>query len=235
MSREAKILIFGLVLIFSIYQKQTSKPFNFLKENNSIVEKKDPESDSNNSLSSSDELQDIIRRNQKIIDEIENMEPIEIPSELLDPNLEIKTYHPTPSNGFSPYDKYFGNGIYNNSSGNRFVIKNSNNTHAVVLLVNASSGKKIRNEFIRKGSNFEMTGVPNGTYYLEWFSGNDWSPNHRIGNYIGGFQTDASFTKTRDSSDWMKVNGGGGWEVTLYSVAGGDVESESINADEFFN
>ena len=235
MSREAKILIFGLVLIFSIYQKQTSKTFNFLKENNSIVEKKDPESDSNNSLSSSDELQDIIRRNQKIIDEIENMEPIEIPSELLDPNLEIKTYHPTPSNGFSPYDKYFGNGIYNNSSGNEFIIKNSNNTHAVVLLVNAYSGRKVRNEFVRKGSNFSMTGVPNGTYYLEWFSGNDWSPNHRIGNYIGGFQTDASFTKTREASDWMAVSGYQKWTVTLYSVVGGDVESESIDADEFFN
>ena len=34
---------------------------------------------------------------------------------------------------------------------------------------------------------------------FEWFSGDDWSPEHKIGNYVGGFQTKASFTKTSDS------------------------------------
>ena len=63
-----------------------------------------------------------------------------------------------PENGFSPYDDYFGKGIYNNSTGNKFIIKNSNSTDAVVLLVNAYSGRKVRNEYIRKGSTFSMTG-----------------------------------------------------------------------------
>ena len=53
--------------------------------------------------------------------------------------------------------------------------------------------------------------------------------------FKGGFQTKASFTKTKDASDWMSVDGYEKWTVTLYSVAGGDVESEKINADEFFN
>ena len=83
---------------------------------------------------------------------------------------------------------------------------------------------------------FEMTGVPNGTYYLEWFSGENWSPDLKVGSgYKGGFQTNANFTKTRDSSDWMKVDGYQVWTVTLYSVVGGDVESEEINAEDFFN
>lgn len=143
---------------------------------------------------------------------------------------------PTPRNGYSPYDKYFSKGIYNNSSGNSFKIENSNETDAVVLLVNAYSGKKIRNEFVRKGTTFEMSGVPNGTYYLEWFSGTDWWGGLKVGtNFKGGFQTKASFTKTKDASDWMKVEGYQIWTVTLYSVAGGDVESEKINAEDFFN
>ena len=76
-----------------------------------------------------------------------------------------------------------------------------------------------------------MTGVPNGTYYLEWFSGENWSPDLKVGSaYKGGFQTNANFTKTRDSNDWMKVEGYQVWTVTLYTVAGGDVESEEINA-----
>ena len=155
------------------------------------------------------------------------------------PSLESSNttvYQPKPKNGYSPYDEYFSKGIYNNSSGNSFKIENSNETDAVVLLVNAYSGKKIRNEFVRKGTTFEMSGVPNGTYYLEWFSGTDWWGGLKVGtNFKGGFQTKASFTKTKDASDWMRVEGYQIWTVTLYSVVGGDVESEKINAEDFFN
>lgn len=208
MSRRSKILIFGLILVFSIYQKQTSKEVLSTRD----AKKTNPIADTNFENNNSYDNTNTNKNSDNAIE-----------------------YHPTPSNGFSPYDQYFGKGIYNNSSGNEFIIKNSNNTHAVVLLVNAYSGQKIRNEFIRKGSNFSMTGVPNGTYFLEWFSGNDWSPNYQIGKYLGGFQTDASFTKTREASDWMDVSGYQQWTVTLYSVTGGDVESETINANEFFN
>ena len=34
-------------------------------------------------------------------------------------------------------------------------------------------------------------------------------------------------------SDWMKVDGYAKWTVTLYTVQGGDVASESINPSEF--
>lgn len=140
-----------------------------------------------------------------------------------------------PENGFSPYDDYFGKGIYNNSTGNKFIIKNSNSTDAVVLLVNAYSGRKVRNEYIRKGSTFSMTGVPNGTYYLEWASGNNWSPYKKVGNLTGGFQSKSRFTKTRDRADWMAVSGYQEWTVTLYAVEGGDVESERLSENEFGN
>ena len=61
--------------------------------------------------------------------------------------LPVFDNFPQPENGFSPYNDYFGRGVYNNDTGNEFVIKNSNSTDAVVLLVNAFSGKKIRNEY----------------------------------------------------------------------------------------
>ena len=145
------------------------------------------------------------------------------------------TFYPTPENGHSPYDTYFGRGVYNNSTGNKFIIKNSNSTDAVVLLVNAYSDRKVRNEYIRKGSTFSMTGVPNGTYYLEWASGNNWSPFKKVGNLTGGFQSKSRFTKTRDKSDWMAVSGYQEWTVTLYAVEGGDVESERLTENEFGN
>ena len=213
MTRQAKIIIFSIVLVFAIYQKQTKESTftnspNYSKPTESpVTTKSKPKVNLNNNTKSGD---------------VSNIGDIKFALQ--------------PENGFSPYNAYFGKGIYNNNSGNSFKVENSNNTDAVVLLVNAYSGKKIRNEFVRKGATFEMTGVPNGTYYLEWFSGNNWHPNHPVGSNIkGGFQTNSSFTKTRDASGWMKVEGYQIWTVTLYSVVGGDVESESINANEFFN
>ena len=217
MSRQAKIIIFSLILLFSIYQKQTSNDVS-VSNINSKVDKKPVE---------------------RIYDDSETKEAkkdVKGMDDDLGTEKNPLKWFPTPENGFSPYDQYFGKGIYNNNSGNIFVIKNSNETDAVVLLVNAYSGRKVRNEFIRKGSNFKMTGVPNGTYYLEWFSGNYWSPELKVGSrFKGGFQTNASFTKTKDRSDWMSVDSYKQWTITLYTVAGGDVESEKINADDFFN
>ena len=145
------------------------------------------------------------------------------------------TNYDRPDNGFSPYNSYFGNGIYNNNTQNSFIIKNDNSTDAVVLLVDAYSKRKIRNEYIRKGNTFSMTGVPNGTFYLRWISGNNWSPNLQVGNLRGGFQKDQSFSETQSSKDWMQADGLAQWTVTLYSVAGGTVGIDNLNANEFTN
>lgn len=75
-------------------------------------------------------------------------------------SLPVFDNFPQPENGFSPYNDYFGRGLYNNDTGNEFIIKNSNSTDAVVLLVNAYSDKKVRNEYIRKGSTFSMSEFP---------------------------------------------------------------------------
>ena len=71
------------------------------------------------------------------------------------------------------------------------------------------------------------------TYYLRWISGNDWSPNLQVGNITGGFQRDMSFSETQDRSDWMRADGLAEWTVTQYSVAGGTVGVDNLNANEF--
>ena len=149
--------------------------------------------------------------------------------------LEEIVFHPQPENGFSPYDSFFGRGIYNKSSYNSFVIKNSNSTDAVVLLVDAYSGRKVRNEYIRKGEKFSMTSVPDGTYFLRWISGNYWSPDISIGILKGGFQRDLSASQSDDVEDWMKADGGVEWTITLYAVSNGNMETESIDLNTFGN
>ena len=147
----------------------------------------------------------------------------------------IKKYYAQPKNGDSPYDKLFGKGIYNKGDQNGFLIKNSNSTDVVLLLIDAFSKKKIRNEYIRKGTNFRMDNVPRGTYYLQWVSGINWDPNLKTGNLIGGFENKQSFTIINKEKDWMKVESFDSWTLTLYSVPGGDVSLEKITVNEFLN
>ena len=208
MSRKAKIIIFSCVLIASYFIKWG-----------------DNEKEKSNSINDTYSTPKKEKKNNKY------------PKGFLDNKEEkdVIVYHPRPVNGFSPYDSFFGKGIYNNNTRNSFKIKNTNSSDAVVLLINAYSDRKVRNEYIRKGETFEMTGVPNGTYFLRWISGNDWSPNKIVGSLKGGFQTNQSFSETESSQDWMTANGGVQWTVTLYTVAGGDVEVENIDENKFSN
>ena len=228
MSKQAKIIIYSVILLISFLLKgKTNGWFNDLGVTA-------PNKSSESNVNISPNSKNTKSSNSTTKPQTKIIKPVKPP---LPGFLDKKTtYHPTPKNGFSPYDNYFGKGVYNNNTNNSFKIENSNQTDAIVLLINAYYGKKIRNEFVRKGTTFEMTGVPHGTYYLEWFSGELWSPDKVIGaRYKGGFQKNASFTKTKDRDDWMRVNGNAIWTVTLYTVPGGDVESEKINAEEFFN
>ena len=227
MTRQTKIIIFSVIIIFSIIlSKEQTKEDSVVKNNAIKLKMTNLNRDKKNNPIK------VVNKKKPGKYDLLNIGLTDIPEGF---KVKVVTY-PQPKNGFSPYNSYFGKGTYNNKSGNIFVIDNSNKTDAVVLLVNAYSGRKVRNEYVRKGANFKMTGIPNGTYYLEWFSGNDWSPNLKVGSrFKGGFQSKASFTKTKDRNDWMSVDGYKQWTLTLYSVAGGDVESEKINADEFFN
>lgn len=108
MSRNAKLIIYGLILLFSISLK--------IKKNN---EESKSYSDSQDTVVNRTTPNPIQPKKTNINNESNN----------------IIVYYPTPENGHSPYDDYFGKGIYNNSTGNKFIIKNSNSTDAVVLLV----------------------------------------------------------------------------------------------------
>lgn len=145
-------------------------------------------------------------------------------------------FYETPENGYSPYDDYFGEGVYEEGTSNEFVIKNSNESDVIVCLIDYNTGRKIRNEYIRKGSNFKMSKVPYGTYYLAWFSGNNWSPNLVMNdNFVGGFQSDASFSKSDGPSDLMECDGGSQWTITLFTVENGNMNQTGITENEFFN
>ena len=144
-----------------------------------------------------------------------------------------------PQNGYSPYDSYFGNGIYNNSTDNTLIINTPKSSNIIFLLKDIYSGKVIRNEYIRKNSRFSLTGIPYGRYELSYFSGNAWSGDLNVNNgkIKGGFTCNKSFSKNENANDRMDYPEGyyATNELTLTQVVNGNLETESINESEFFN
>jgi len=147
--------------------------------------------------------------------------------------------------GSSPYNSFFGYGVYDNNSYNEIEFKNTQSSDVIVCLVNVSTGKTLRNEYINKGNTFNMTKLPNGTYMVKVFYGNDWNPNKMMagGNIYGGFNLDESFSVSDQQDDLLILNqyetsdaiNYSVIEVTLYQVYNGNMEQRSIDEDEFFN
>lgn len=142
--------------------------------------------------------------------------------------------------GDSPYNNYFGRGIYNKSYENRIKIHNGQSTDVIVCLTEYyQPHRTIRNEYIRAGESFEMTSIPSGTYYLKSFFGRYWNPDSILfSNVKGCFDTLAGFTKSDDYDDLLILEQTRTqysiYEITLYPVVGGNMESEPINVSEYF-
>jgi len=148
-------------------------------------------------------------------------------------------------NGDSPYDNYFGKGKYDSKSLHSISFKNGNSTDAIVCLVKVSTNKTIRNEYIRASTNFKMIEIPDGKYYLKVFFGNGWNSTLSIANtkIKGSFDHNISFSKYDSNSDLFNLiqyeqNDKifySEYNVTLYPVSNGNMESEEISSIEFFN
>ena len=140
-------------------------------------------------------------------------------------------------NGTSPFDAYFGKGVYSQNAWIKFI--NSNKSDAVVCLVQSSNQKTIRNEYIRAGAIFEMSKIPSGTYYMKVYYGNDWNPNKK--NFCGingAFERNVSFSKSDKIGDRIKIENTSRsyttGTITLYAVENGNMTTEMIDEEDFF-
>ncbi|WP_010520576.1 J domain-containing protein [Aquimarina agarivorans] len=141
-------------------------------------------------------------------------------------------------NGASPLDDCFGKGIYSQDAWLKF--DNSNKSDAIVCLVRNYDQKTIRNEYIKAGAKFEMSKIPTGVYYIKVYYGNDWNPNKK--NFCGingAFEKNVSFSKSDRAEDQIIIkNTSKSYTtgiITLYAVANGNMKTERINEEVFFN
>ena len=110
-------------------------------------------------------------------------DPITKPKVSVDTNDKDVYIFERPVSGFSPYNSYYGKGIYNNSTDNTIEVTAPLNKDIVIMFKNIYSGRMVRNEYIRANTKFSLTGIPYGKYKFFYLYGDDWSSN---ANFKGG-------------------------------------------------
>lgn len=170
--------------------------------------------------------------NEKKLESDENKKIFE------DTNKELSKYRGNQlKNGASPLDGCFGNGVYSQNAWLKF--DNSNRTDAVICLVKVNDKKTIRNEYIRAGATFEMSKIPSGTYFIKVYYGNDWNPyKENFCGINGAFERNVSFSKSDKIGDHIIIKNTSynytTGTITLYEVENGNMSTESIDEQDFF-
>jgi|JI6StandDraft_1071083.scaffolds.fasta_scaffold06846_6 hypothetical protein len=161
--------------------------------------------------------------------------PTTTPVEEYIPPVESEYKGNQLKDGASPLDGCFGKGVY---SGNAtLTIDNGGSSDAIVCLYSIENGRTIRNEYVRKNSSFTMSNIAQGTYKIRVFYGNDWNPTltNSCGTK-GNFESDVNFSEF-DGTEYFEDSDRGYTTatITLYTVAGGNASSSSIDQSTFFN
>lgn len=152
-------------------------------------------------------------------------------------DIDNSSYYPTarPVNGFSPYDSYYGRGVYNNQTSNTIEVTAPLSADIVIMFKNVYTGKTIRNEFIRAGSKFSLTGVPYGNYKFFYLYGNDWSSNadFKGGLAKGNFLKNKGVSKSDKRIDVEFAEGYyGTYTLTLQLLSNGNLNTVSSSEND---
>ena len=140
-----------------------------------------------------------------------------------------------PINGFSPYNNYYGNGIYDNSAGNIIKVTAPISKDIVIMFKDIYSNRMIRNEYIRAGNLFSLTGVPYGNYKFFYIYGDDWSANadFKRGLAKGNFLKNKGVGKSDKFFDVEFENGFyGTYSLTLQLMSNGNLITVEGSEDD---
>ena len=150
-----------------------------------------------------------------------------------------------PKNGASPYNSFFGKGVYTKSSLSEITIENGTAQDAVVIFRKISSEQIVRNAYVRANSSYTAKQFPSGIYEMKCSFGNGWDSEMDNGNDNpkGGFISDISYSAAKSSDDYFdmtrkKTKSGYNYptySVTLHKVNNGNMHTEEISKNDFFN
>ncbi len=143
----------------------------------------------------------------------------------------------------SPYSYFFGEEVSNSESKNCITIHNSEQSEAVVCLVeDQHPNTTIRNQYINAGSTFKMNNIPDGNYFLKVFYGNNWDTTKTYLNkkIKGGFTSEIAFVKLNTENTVFKMkqeHAGATISFSSYEIELNPYQKDQvlpITAEEFF-
>ena len=140
-----------------------------------------------------------------------------------------------PKSGYSPYNSYYGKGIYNKGTDNSVQVTAPISSDIVFLVKNIRTGRTIRNEYIRGNTQFVLTDLPYGKYKFYYLYGKDWSPDadFKGGVAKGNFLTNKGVSKSEDTFDFDFQDGYyGTYEITLQLLSNGNLKTERSSENE---
>jgi len=159
---------------------------------------------------------------------VESTEPIDNPTIIDEIIVPISLPSPRPVNGFSPYNNYYGSGIYHNSTDNTIKVTAPLSKDIVIMFKDIYSNRMIRNEYIRAGNIFSLTGIPFGTYKFFYIYGDDWSAeaDFKGGLAKGNFLKDKGVSKSDKFFDVEFEDGYyGTYSLTLQLLSNGNLKT----------
>lgn len=137
---------------------------------------------------------------------------------------------PTPTPAITPAPVPRSGAVLHHDSRERIApltIKTSGTGYYLVKLKDSSTGADVISVFVHGGDTVDID-VPLGSFELVYASGNTWYGEKNL------FGKTTSCTKAKDIftfyDDGQYVNG---WTVTLYAVYDGNLETVSIDVDDF--
>lgn len=234
MNRQIKIIIYSIVLVLAFLNKcgpELRSTYAVPTKGRSSTPRVKPASTSpkqstrpRNIQETQTDLEDL----QKKIDELKKYKPIDI--EVPKSPYKISS----PSNGYSPYDEIYGKGIYHQTD-NAVEVTAPKERDIVFLLKDLSTGRFIRNEYIRRGSTFSLTKIPYGNYKFYYTYGKGWAEEAEFKSIqsAGNFTVSYGISKSDDWRDFEFERGYyGTYTLKLQLVSNGNLETESASEDE---
>lgn len=116
------------------------------------------------------------------------------------------------------------------SSHGQLTIENGSDGDAVLSL--AVGHTSLISVYVRKGANYEIDGINDGTYSIYYSGGSDWDGT------INGFARECSFSKFDKPLTFSTTSSGyfeqySTWTITLYPVIGGNATTSRVNPQSY--
>ena len=146
--------------------------------------------------------------------------------------------------GSAPYAHFYGNNIKDLGSEHSVEFIADPILDQIVFLVDLSSNKVIRHNYILSGDTFEMNNIPDGSYYVKVFFGRDWDVTNQLtDNHLqGGFNIYRKFISFTNENQILRMNrtekgdslAFNSYRITLFKVENGDAKASEMEEDKFF-